>query len=108
MSPIRAGAEPDRSARQRADLWLYRARWYKSREKAAAAIEAGAVRAGRAEGVARLAKPSQTIKAGDVLSLARADGAVAFEILALLPRRGPAVEARSAYRLLAAATSFGD
>src|SRR5207244_1579700 len=67
---------PARSARPmaeeavRADVWLWRARFCKTRSLAARLIEAGRVRLTRAGQETRLDKPARTVKPGDALVFA--------------------------------------
>ena len=83
--------------RCRADVWLWRARFFKSRSLAAAALNAGSVRLGRA-GAQRRAEAATPLKPGDELVFAVVNGAVrGVRVLALGERRGPAAEARALY-----------
>jgi ribosome-associated heat shock protein Hsp15 len=79
--------------RMRLDLWLWRARFFKSRSLAAAAIEAGGVRVQRDGQVRRIEKASATCAAGDLLSFSTARGVVVVRVVALPDRRGPPAEA---------------
>jgi ribosomal 50S subunit-recycling heat shock protein len=78
----------------RADVWLWRARFCKSRTLAAELIDAGRVRITRASQETRLDKPARTVKPGDVLVFAIAGRVHAVRIEALGARRGPPAEAR--------------
>ncbi|MFZ4120762.1 MAG: S4 domain-containing protein [Caulobacterales bacterium] len=83
----------------RLDVWLWRARFFKSRTTAAAAVAAGAVRVGRATPPRRVEKPAFSVQMGDVLVFATPDGQVhAVEVLGFGVRRGPPAEARALYR----------
>lgn len=89
-------------ARERLDVWLWRARFYKTRSLAAKAATAGAIRLERPGGAPRAEKPAAPVRVGDRLSCRMGDGVVrVVEVLALGVRRGPAVEARALYRDLA-------
>ena len=81
----------------RLDVWLWRARFFKSRSLAAAALSAGGVRHSRG-GALRRAEPATRANCGDELVFAAVDGRVrSLRILALGERRGPAAEARALY-----------
>jgi ribosomal 50S subunit-recycling heat shock protein len=81
----------------RADVWLWRARFCKTRTLAAKLIEEGRVRLTRAGQQTRLDKPSRAVKAGDALVFAIAGRLHAVRIEALGARRGPPAEARALY-----------
>lgn len=83
--------------RQRADVWLHRARIFKSRAIAGGAIAVGAVRLQRAGAVRRLEKPAELVGPGDALLIALPRGLRMIRILALGARRGPPGEARLLY-----------
>ncbi|HUZ14106.1 MAG TPA: RNA-binding S4 domain-containing protein [Caulobacteraceae bacterium] len=83
----------------RIDVWLWRARFFKTRSQAARMVEEGRVRLARGGGAAeRLDKPSRSVKAGDGLVFALGGRLTAVRIEALGERRGPAAEARALYR----------
>jgi ribosome-associated heat shock protein Hsp15 len=81
----------------RLDVWLWRARLFKTRSVAAGAVAAGAVRLSRAGAVRLIDRPATPVRAGDVILVAGARGLAALEIRALGVRRGPATEARALY-----------
>ncbi len=83
--------------RCRLDVWLWRARFFKTRALAAAAVAGGGVRLARAGSLRRIDKPGEAIGAGDELTIATARGLASLRIAALGERRGPAVEARTLY-----------
>ena len=85
------------SARQRVDLWLFRARFVKTRAAAARLIAEGGVRLERQGATRRLEKPSAEVQAGDALLLVQAGALRALRIEALPLRRGPPAEARALY-----------
>lgn len=88
----------------RLDVWLWRARFWKTRSRAAAAIGAGTMRLERAgRDPVRVTRPSQSVQPGDCLTFVVQDRLVCLEVLRAGDRRGPAAEARSLYRLLDAA-----
>jgi ribosome-associated heat shock protein Hsp15 len=83
---------------QRVDQWLWYARFAKSRTLAQALIERGKVRINRV----KIAKTSQPVKPGDVLTLSLGPRIVSVEVLGIGARRGPAAEAQMLYRDLTA------
>jgi ribosome-associated heat shock protein Hsp15 len=91
-------------ARQRLDLWLFRARFAKTRAAAARLIGEGGVRVVREGAGRRLEKPSAEISAGDAILFPRKGRILAVRVERLAERRGSAVEARQLYRELDAET----
>jgi ribosomal 50S subunit-recycling heat shock protein len=81
----------------RADVWLWRARFFKSRSAAAKLIDEGRVRWSRDGARTRLDKPARLVKPGDELVFAVGGRAVAVRVAALGFRRGPPTEARALY-----------
>lgn len=90
----------DASAGQRVDVWLWRARLFKTRSLATKTVAAGQVRLTSGGQTRRLTKPSALVRGGDTLTLPVNRMIVRLEILALGERRGPASEAQTLYRLL--------
>jgi ribosomal 50S subunit-recycling heat shock protein len=86
----------------RADVWLWRARFFKTRSLAARFIQDGRVRLVRGDTPVRLDKSSRTVRAGDGLVLAIGGRLIAVRVEALGERRGPASEARTLYSELEA------
>jgi ribosomal 50S subunit-recycling heat shock protein len=86
----------------RADVWLWRARFFKTRTLAAKVIEDGRVRLTRAGQESRLDKPARAVKIGDALVFALGGRLTAVRIEGLGERRGPPAEARSLYVALEA------
>lgn len=81
----------------RIDVWLWRARLFKTRAGAAAKAGAGLIRL-RREGIeSRIDKASRSVRPGDELTFANAGRLVAVRIIALGARRGPAAEAKRLY-----------
>jgi ribosomal 50S subunit-recycling heat shock protein len=78
----------------RVDVWLWRARFCKTRTLAAKLIDEGRVRLSRAGVETRLDKPARTVKPGDGLVFAVGGRVHAVRIEALGERRGPPAEAR--------------
>jgi ribosome-associated heat shock protein Hsp15 len=85
----------------RIDVWLWRARFAKTRTLAATMVEKGAVRLTHQGRQARLDKPSRTVHPGDRLVFALGGRLIDLEVTGLGERRGPAEEARALYVLSA-------
>lgn len=84
----------------RADVWLWRARFFKTRTLAARYVDEGRVRITRAGTEGRLDKPSRVLKPGDQLVFALGGRVIAVRIAAFGDRRGPPAEARGLYAAL--------
>ena len=84
----------------RVDVWLWRARFCKTRTLAAKVVEEGRVRLTRAGQETRLDKPSRAVKVGDALVFALGGRLTAIRVEALGERRGPPAEARALYSTL--------
>ena len=83
----------DSSAVIRLDVWLWAARFYKTRALAKHAIETGKVDVG-----GQRAKPSRSVRIGDALVVARGEERFEIEVNALSDMRGPASTAQALYR----------
>ena len=81
----------------RADVWLWRARFFKTRTLAATFIDEGRIRLTRAGQESRIDKPARPVKVGDALVFALGGRLVAVTVAALGERRGPPKEARTLY-----------
>jgi ribosome-associated heat shock protein Hsp15 len=82
----------------RIDVWLWRARFFKTRSLAARFVDEGRVRLARAGGPEiRLDKASRAVRPGDGLVFALGGRLVAVRIEAAGERRGPAREAEGLY-----------
>ena len=81
------------AASVRLDLWLWAARFFKTRALARHAIETGKVDVG-----GQRAKPSRGVRIGDALVVARLEERFEIEVLALSDVRGPASVAQALYR----------
>jgi ribosomal 50S subunit-recycling heat shock protein len=81
----------------RADVWLWRARFFKTRSLSARFIDEGRVRLTRAGQETRLDKPARPVKVGDQLVFAVGGRLIAVVVEALGERRGPPAEARGLY-----------
>ena len=87
----------------RIDVWLWRARFFKTRALAARFVEEGRVRLIRApQGETRLDKPSRTVRPGDGLVFAVGGRLVSVRVEDCGERRGPASEARGLFSELPA------
>ena len=84
----------------RVDVWLWRARFLKTRALAAAFVENGAVRLTHAGRQTRLDKPSRSVHVGDEMMFALSGRLHALRVEACGERRGPAEEARALYTVL--------
>ena len=77
----------------RLDLWLWAARFYKTRALAKHAIDTGKVDVG-----GQRAKPSRSVRIGDALVVARGEERFEVEVVALSSVRGSASIAQVLYR----------
>jgi ribosome-associated heat shock protein Hsp15 len=77
----------------RLDIWLWAARFFKTRSLAKQAIEGGKVALNDAAG-----KPAKAVHVGDRLKLRRGDENLVVDVVALSERRGPAAAAQALYR----------
>ncbi|MDZ4759666.1 MAG: S4 domain-containing protein [Alphaproteobacteria bacterium] len=91
------GDEP----RMRVDVWLWRARFCKTRSTASHMIERSGLRIERAGQVRRIDKPSVTVAPGDLLSFASASGPAVVRVLCLPRRRESAAEAALCFQAVA-------
>jgi ribosome-associated heat shock protein Hsp15 len=83
----------DEKAGQRLDVFLFFARFCKTRAVAGALVEKGSVRINRLPTV----KPHARLRPDDVLTLALPNRVLVVRVVALAKRRGSAVEARHLY-----------
>ena len=84
---------PESLASVRLDLWLWAARFYKTRSVARHAIETGKV-----EVAGQRAKAARAMRVGDSVRATRGDEVFEVEVLALSDVRGPASVAQLLYR----------
>jgi len=110
-SPAGAHASPE-SARPdaagefcRLDVWLWRARYCKTRALAAKRIANGEVAVMRGGDSMVVDKPSRSVRRDDILTFEFGGRRTKLRVLAIGERRGPAVEARALYALLPDASS---
>lgn len=81
----------------RADVWLWRARFFKTRSLAAKFLDEGKVRLTRAGTETRIDKCARPVKVGDRLVFAVGGRLTAVVVEAIGERRGPPAEARELY-----------
>lgn len=77
----------------RLDLWLWAARFFKTRTLAKQAIESHKVEVNK-----QTAKPSRALRIGEQLSVRRGEEIFDIEVLQLSEKRGPASVAQTLYR----------
>lgn len=82
---------PD-TASVRLDLWLWAARFFKTRSLAKQAIETGKVEIG-----GQRAKPARAVRVGDALRVLRGEEDFEIHVRALSETRGPAAVAQALY-----------
>jgi ribosomal 50S subunit-recycling heat shock protein len=87
-------------ARQRVDVWLWHARFTKSRALATKLVSEGGVRLVRDGASRQLEKPSVEVQPGDTLMFPLRGTLMAVKVEAIGARRGPPTEARRLYREL--------
>lgn len=85
-------SEPELLDSVRLDLWLWAARFFKTRSLARQAIETGKV-----EIAGQRAKASRAVRVGDALRVARGDETFDVEVRGLSDQRGPASTAQQLY-----------
>ena len=84
----------------RIDVWLWRARFARTRGLAATLVEKGAIRLTHQGRQTRLDKASRSVHPGDELVFALGGRITAVRVEALGERRGPQAEARALYSSL--------
>lgn len=88
-----AGNANNTEAAIRIDRWLWFARFFKSRSLATKLVQGKKVRVNST----LIAKPSVTIRVGDVLTFPQANDIRVIKVIELGARRGPAIEAQLLY-----------
>lgn len=84
---------------QRIDVWLWRARFFKTRSQAAKIANGGLVRLSRSGATVRIDKAAASVRIGDLVSFGAPNSGVrVVEVLGFGARRGPAPEAALLYR----------
>lgn len=86
----------------RLDIWLWRARFFKTRALATAHIRGHGVRLSHLGQTRKTDKPGASLAVGDVVTFGKGGRIYSIEVLDLGDRRGPAEEARALYRPLEA------
>ncbi|HVI59272.1 MAG TPA: RNA-binding S4 domain-containing protein [Luteimonas sp.] len=76
----------------RIDVWLWAARFFRTRSLAKQAVEHGKVEVG-----GQRAKPSRQVRAGDAIVVVRGEEHFEVEVLATSDSRGPASVAQALY-----------
>ena len=76
----------------RLDIWLWAARFFRTRSLAKHAVETGKV-----DAAGQRAKSSRAVRVGDVLVITRGEEVFEIEVLALSDRRGSAAVAQALY-----------
>jgi len=92
VSRTRDPAPPPAIPGLRADLWLWYARFFKSRSVAQAAVEGGHVQVN-----GERVKASRQLRVGDRLRITRERERFEVDVAGIPARRGPATEARQHY-----------
>lgn len=87
-------AAPPEAPGVRLDVWLWAARFFKTRALAKAAVEGGKIEL-NAQSVG---KPAKTVRVGDRLGIRRLEDRFEIEVLGLSEQRGPAPVAQALYR----------
>ena len=87
--PATAAATPH----VRLDIWLWAARFFKTRSLAKQAIEGGKIDCNDAP-----AKPAKAVHAGDRVRVRRGEETFVVDVVALSEQRGPASVAQALYR----------
>lgn len=77
----------------RVDVWLWAARFFKTRSLAKQAIDGGKIDVNDAG-----CKPAKALHVGDMLRVTRGEERLEVEVLALSEKRGPASVAQALYR----------
>lgn len=77
----------------RADVWLWAARFFKTRSVAKQAIASGKIDVNGGG-----CKAAKSLHAGDMLKISRGEERLEVEVLALADKRGPASVAQALYR----------
>lgn len=81
------------TAAVRLDVWVWAARFFKTRSLAKQAIEGGRIEVNGAAG-----KPARPVRAGDRLRITRGEERFELDVVGLAEQRGPASVAQQLYR----------
>lgn len=82
----------------RVDVWLWRARFFKTRALATDYVSRKGIRITRHGQTRKTDKAGLRISAGDVLTFYKAKTIETVEVIGIGERRGPAAEAQALYR----------
>lgn len=85
----------------RVDIWLWRARFFKTRALATDYVCRKGIRITRHGNTRKTDKAGLRVRPGDVLTFYKAKAIETVEVLELGERRGPASEAQALYRRMA-------
>lgn len=97
---VSGGFDKPAAAGVRLDIWLWAARFFKTRQLAKIALEGGKVELDHGT-----AKPSKLVAPGDRLIVRREQERFEIEVLAVAVQRGPASAAQQLYRESAASVA---
>lgn len=86
-------SDPQAPATVRLDVWLWAARWFRTRALAQQAIQTGRVRV-----AGQSCKPARALRAGEMLQISRGEERHEVAVLALATQRGSAFVAQALYR----------
>jgi ribosome-associated heat shock protein Hsp15 len=89
MGDLNSGSD---AAGTRLDIWLWAARFFRTRSLAKHAVETGKVEVG-----GQRAKPSRSVRAGDALRVTRGDEVFEIEVRGVSEHRGAASVAQALY-----------
>lgn len=84
----------------RADVWLWRARFFRTRTLSTAYVRKSGLRLSQGGLTRRTDKPGASLTVGDIVTFGKGADILSVEVLGLGTRRGPAEEARTLYRPL--------
>jgi ribosome-associated heat shock protein Hsp15 len=84
----------------RADVWLWRARFFRTRTLSTAYVRKSGLRLSQGGLTRRTDKPGASLAVGDIVTFGKGADILSVEVLGLGTRRGPAEEARTLYRPL--------
>lgn len=92
MTPENEGTEV------RLDVWLWRARFFRTRAMATEFVTRKGIRLTRHGQTRKTDKPGTRLQAGDILTFFKAKDLISIEFISAGLRRGPASEAQGLYR----------
>ncbi|MEM1086732.1 MAG: RNA-binding S4 domain-containing protein [Pseudomonadota bacterium] len=84
----------------RLDIWLWRARFFKTRALATDYVARKGIRLTRNGQTRKVGKPGARLATGDILTFYKAKQIQTVEIIAFGERRGPASEAQALYSII--------